>query len=338
MKAAFGIGALGLAALFVACYSPNIQNGAWSCDPPDNFVCPTGFTCDRTTFTCVQAIITDGGVQDVLPSFDLKSGPEMRTCDQRVAAGAFSNLVSLGAINTSADEKSIALSPDGGQIYFYSGGVFMTATLSGNRKTAGAATAVTLTGAPTTINGGSFASDGSYWLSGSVGGTTSVFQATRNSTTSFTVGAPHQPSSTCAFTDPIFTDGNSGGELYVAAPLGDPGCSSSNSMVAQGALDKLMGGFYGAFAGRGFRAPFVLPGGLTMLTGSSGSPSTLSVTTRAATNVQWVSPLAVSMGSIGAADDAQAVVSPDCSVLYLVSHRAGGAGGYDIFSADIASQ
>jgi hypothetical protein len=333
-----GAGVVAAAALAVACYNPSIRDGAFQCTQDEGFLCPTGLTCDRSTGLCVQHLSTDAGVGDALPRFDFSGPPAPRSCDERVIAGAFSHLTT---VHLDANiGHSLALSPDGAQLYWYDGaGTFTTAAVGSDKKTIGAPAAVALSGAPTTINGGSFAADGSYWFAGFLSPSWSLYQATRTNATTFTVGAAHLPTSGCAFQDPAFgAKVGSTSELYVSAPLGVSGCgTAADDFIAQGTADKQMGAFYGAFPGRGYSSPFVLPGGSTLLAAATqNGTSRLVYTTRASTDVQWASTSALPLGGADTTspNDLAAVVSPDCSTFYFIGKRPQGTG---IFAADIAA-
>jgi hypothetical protein len=330
-----------LAVGLVACFNPNPADGAFTCTADNDFLCPEGLACNKSTGLCVKTVNNDGGARDALPSFDGTPFVGPRTCEQRVQQGAFSGLVPLSTLNTAGDEHSIAIS--GSQIYYQTtGGVLMTATV--DKKSAGTPTAVTLTNFTGVgeLHGGSFTNDGSYWFAGSITGTTSLYQGHKVSATSFTVDLTndkHSPSVTdCTFLEPMLGDGIASGELYLSYQLNSGGvCDASKNFIVQGFADKNMGTFFGAFNGLGYRAPFLVSD-TTMLIGTTAASPSLYYTTRASADVQWTTALPLPMGSIGAAKDQQAVVSSDCSTLYLVSNRSGGAGGLDLWAADIAAQ
>jgi hypothetical protein len=333
--------ASGLAVGMVACFNPTPADGAWTCTMDEGYVCPSGLTCDRNAGLCVTRVPADLSGGDSLPNFDGTPFKTPRTCEQRVQQGAFSGLVNLGTgVNTANDETSLTV--DGTQIIYLSNGAPMTATLS-SPKTAGAGSALTIsaTTAITNFFGGSFAKDGSYWFAGLAGGTYSLYKAT-GSGTSWSATPQGAPTATgCAFRDPVFTDGDPTGELYVAYPLG--GCTNAPDTVAQGIAGRNIGGFYSAFPINGtyFGSPFVVQGGTTLLYASEGSNARLYYSTRAmsGTDAAWTAPQLLPMGAIGSGTrDVQAVVSADCSTLYLVSQRPGGSGGLDLWAADIAPQ
>lgn len=331
------------------CYTPHPQDGSWKCDVDHDYLCPDGLTCDRTNGLCVRQITPfDGGIDLSLP--DLASGPTVRSCDDKVAAGAFSNLTNLGAVNGSGDEHALALTPDGARVYFLDGaGALQTAALSG--KSAGAPSAVTISSGPTTLNGGSFTGDGTYWFSGTKAGATQLWSATKTSATMLTATTPLRPTATdCAFTDPVFSAGSAANELFIGYPLG--GCANG-AMIAIGAKDKDKGAFTGAVGMRNIRSPSLLPApdafARTLLMSTTGAGARLlysqrSVSTAGSQTIagSFSTPHEIPMDGIGAPNgsqgDVQAVVSPDCSTIYLVSDRAGGHGGLDLWAADIAAQ
>jgi hypothetical protein len=331
------------------CYTPHPQDGSWKCDADNNYLCPDGLTCDRSSLLCVHTITpSDGGIDLSLP--DLASGPTVRSCDDKVAAGAFSNLTNLGAVNGSGDEHALAITPDGARVYFLDGtGALETATLSG--KSAGAPSAVAIGGGPTTLNGGSFTSDGTYWFSGTMAGATQLWSATKTTPTTLTAMTPLRPTATdCAFTDPVFSAGSSANELFIGYPLG--GCANG-AMIAIGAKDKDKGAFIGAVGVRNLRSPSLLPApdafARTLLMSTTGTGARLLYSQRSVSMGgtgtipgSFSSPHAIPMDGIGAPGgtqgDVQAVVSPDCSTIYLVSDRSGGHGGLDLWAADIAAQ
>jgi len=104
----------GVAALVAAegCYGPSPEDGSFKCTPDLGGVCPAGLQCSAQGF-CVRNAGADGGSAPLDLAGDQASPPQMRTCDDRVMAGAFSNLTALTAANTSADEGHIALDPTG---------------------------------------------------------------------------------------------------------------------------------------------------------------------------------------------------------------------------------
>jgi len=337
-----GVVTASLAAGLVACYGPNPADGAFTCTADNGYLCPDGLTCDRAAMLCVKKIAPDLGGGDALPHFDGTPFNTARTCEQRVQQGAFSNLVRLGGLSTAADEASIALTS--GHILWLSNGTPMTATISG--KTAGAPSAVTITGTPavTTFTGGSFAKDGSYWFGGNAGPSTPTYLYKATGTLpSLTATAQPQPVATgCPFFDPTFTESDPAQELYISYPLAGCNMPQGRSIsVDQGVLGKNLGTFYIAFPAYGFRSPFVMPGGTTMIVASDGAGAQLFYSTRmsSGTDAAWTAPQPIPMGAIGAGTrDVQAVVSADCATIYIASERAGGAGGLDLYAADIAAQ
>jgi hypothetical protein len=199
-----------------------------------------------------------------------------RSCDERVIAGAFSNLVSIATVNTAADETAISVTADGAMLFYQSAGTVMTATLSG--KTASAPTVLNIAGAPAIIRGGSVNADGSYWFAGDdgAGGATSLFQA-KGTLPNFTAIALAQPTTAtlqtmCPFTDPIFRDGSSANDLYVTFRLS--GCQGL-LYVAGGMSNKQIGAFVSAFSQPGLQHATLLPGGLTMLASTTTSTPAL---------------------------------------------------------------
>jgi hypothetical protein len=337
------------ALVFAGCFSPDIKDGAYTCIEAEGFLCPEGLSClrakpDDKMGTCVAHAPADMAVYDATVTFDFTQQPQMRTCDERVRQGAFSNLTNLGAVNSAGDEHSLALSFDGKQIYFLDGaGVLQTSTLSSDGKSAPAPTPVTLGGTPpATFTGGSFASDGSLWFTGANGNISALYQATKVSATMFTVGAAQFPSASpaaanCLLSDAALTDGDSKKDLYVSWPLA--GCSAQ-PMIAQGQVGKYIGAFVGAVSAQGFHVPSVVAGGQTMLMASIGADSRLWYAERPTLDVTWSGPTELPLGAIGqpSGRDAQGVVNQSCSILYLVSQRAGGKGGLDLWAADIAAQ
>jgi WD40-like Beta Propeller Repeat len=334
-----------LLAIVVAagCYNPNPADGAFKCDSANGNLCPMGLHCDTSTGLCVhKPSLLDMSNSPITFDNDASVTPADRTCGQRVGDGAVSGLVNLGAVNGAGDESGLAVTNDGSRIYYLSGGALMTAPLT-NAKTAGAPQAVTVTGV-TTVFGISFGSDGSLYASGSAANVNQIFKLHLDSATQATLAMPtdaHQPIGGCPITDLALTNGDPTLPLYVAYPLA--GCSMPNgrgSYIAQGALDTQMGTFVTALPTSGYRAPYVLPDGLTMFLASVGATARLYYAQRPDTDSLWTGPLSLPLSSVGGngTRDAQAVVSPDCSTLYISSERAGGKGGLDLWAADIASK
>jgi hypothetical protein len=259
-----------------------------------------------------------------------------RSCDERVRSGAFSGLVNLAAANSAQAEESIALSMEGKRMYFMRAGALYTATIDpAAPKTLSDVTAVTVTGVDA-LNGGSVAADGTYWFSGTKGGVTRLYSGTLSGGALTVSQTTHLPQAACAFSDPVFVDGNTMLELYLTYPL--TGCGKA-PYVAQGVLDRNIGAFTSALATVGYRGPSVLPGGLTLIVSSSDS-ARLSWAERPSAISQWTGPHPLPLDGIGgpSSADLQAVVSPDCKTLYLVADRDGGLGGTDLWAADIAAE
>ncbi|HZS35306.1 MAG TPA: hypothetical protein VFF06_00690 [Polyangia bacterium] len=336
-----------MVAALAGCYEPTPADKGFKCTGDNDYLCPDGLSCDRVAGLCVSRLPDMQLIPSDLGFMVDASGPVApRSCDERVTHGAFSGLAPLTSLNTAADELSISISADGSRIFYQSSGAIMTATLSG--KSAGAPTVVNIAGAPAAFRGGSVNADGSYWFAGDdgAGGPTSLFQA-KGTLPNLTATAQALPTtatqqSMCAFHDPVFRDGSSANDLYIAYALG--GCGTP-PYIAQGASGKQLGAFFAAFPTAGFRFPSLLSGGLTMIVGGNAPTRRLFYATRPGTDqtmtdTTWVGPTALPLGGIAdsASQDWQAVVSPDCSKLYLVSVRAGGVGGADLYVADIAAQ
>jgi hypothetical protein len=323
------------------CYSPSPQDRGFKCDPSQGSICPEGLYCDPVLGLCVAQLVNhDMGLGDLHRSFDLNIAPGPRSCDDRVAAGAFSGVTNLGDANSPGDETSISVTSDGTRIYFMSDSTLMTAALT-SAKAAGAASPVTITGGPAIVQGGAVAKDGTFWFAGSDTASgpntnTQLYTGHFVDPTHLTVDGAHLPQGKCPFTDPALLDGDPAKELYVSYPLA--GCTEPvGPYIAQGLVDKQIGAFIGALAAPGFRAPSLLPGGLTMLFSSVGAGARLSYAQRPSQDALWTGP--TTLPGLGASvRDVQAVVSADCSVLWVVSERAGGHGGLDLWAADIAPQ
>ncbi len=330
-----------------ACYDPHPANGGFQCTIDNQFQCPQGLTCDRGLGLCLTGPADLAG-----PAMDLRfvvdaGPPGARTCDERVRQGAFSNLVNVGSANSSSDESSLSITQDGKNIFFMREGGFMTATLNG--KNSGVPQAVTISNGPAVLNGGSIAANGTLWFAGAAtaNGAATLYQGTLDAVSgSYVAVAQALPASTaCSFFDPVFLNGSATAELYLTYPLG--GCSGA-SYIARGANKMQLGTFYAATSlpqGSGLQHPSLTPDGLTLLFSTTDAHPKLMFAVRASTDstnddTQWNGPTPLSLGSIGAASggDYQAVVSPDCSTLFLVADRAGGRGGLDLWAADIAQQ
>jgi hypothetical protein len=327
------------AAAFVAvegCYGPNPADGAFKCTPDLGGVCPHGLVCSLQGY-CVRDGNPDGGGAPLDLAGDQATVPKVLTCDDRVMAGAFANLTALAPANTSSDEGHIALDPTGSapRLVFQRGNQFFTANISNsNRKQIDTPQLVTLTGGPTTLQGGSFTTDGKLWFAGTdAGGATGLYAGTPSGVTAFTVAAPRAPiASGCAFTDPVFMQGDSTFQMYAAFPLA--GCGS-DSYVVRGALDRNAGAFYSALPESGWASPSMTSSGLMLLV-SSTIEHRIYGATRSDFTYQFKSAGRIPMSAIGeSVSDFQAVVSADCLTIYFSSVRAGGAGGADLYAADI---
>jgi len=129
---------------------------------------------------------------------------------------------------------------------FQRGNQLFTASIStSDAKSIGAPQAVTLTPSPTALAGGSFTTDGKLWFAGTdVGGNTGLYAGTPSGAAAFTVAAPRQPiAAGCAFSDPVFMQGDATFQMYAAFPLA--GCAGA-SYVVRSALDRDAGAFYSA--------------------------------------------------------------------------------------------
>jgi hypothetical protein len=333
---------LALAAV-AGCYDPHPQDGAFKCDDANGFLCPMGLSCDRSSGLCVHhPSLLDMSNSPITFDNDASVTPPARTCGQRVAAGAIAGLTNLGAnVNSGGDEGGLAVSNDGTRIYYFSGATLMTAPLT-SAKQAGAATAVTVNGV-NPVYGISFGSDGSLYVSGVAAGVNQIFKLHMDSPTQATLvdttKDAHLPIGGCAITDLALTGGDPTKPIYLGYPLA--GCSMPDgrgSYIAQGSLDTQMGTFLTAVPVSGYRSPFVLPDGMTLLFASVGSSARLFTAVRPDTDSLWTGPDSLPLSSVGGNGnrDAQAVVSPDCKTLYISSDRAGGKGGLDLWAADIA--
>jgi hypothetical protein len=181
-------------------------------------------------------------------------------------------------------------------------------------------------------------------------GTTQLWSATGTGA-ALTAATPLRPTaSDCAFTDPTFSAGNSANELFIGYPLG--GCANG-AMIAIGGKDKDKGSFFGAVAMRGVRSPTLLPAPdnftRTLLMSSTGNGARILFSNRSTSTVgsttypgSFSAPHVVPMSGIGEPSgtqgDVEAVVSPTCSTIYLVSDRPGTKGGLDLWAADIAAE
>jgi hypothetical protein len=318
--------------LVTGCYSPQPAERGFRCDGTTQFACPPGFTCDQSLGLCVTPSQPDLAMRQVLHNFDLSPGEGQRSCADRVVAGAFGAPSALTSLNTSGDETAIALTSDGKRIYYLAGGALMTAALTAP-KTAGAPMVVTVANGPAPLDGFTLA-DGNLWLSGSRGGKSGLVKALFSDPATAAVDSTPVPEAACAISDPVFLDGSSAKELYVAFPLA--GCTDARgSYVAQGLVGKNIGAFVSALTTPGWRAPSLLPGGLTMLVSSTGATPRLSWAQRTSIEAQWSGPYPLDAKALGSTRERQGVVSPDCNTFYFVGQRAGGAGGLDLWAADI---
>ncbi len=320
-----------------ACYRPEPVDGAFTCSPDLGGLCPNGFTCNAHGL-CVHPTAREMGGAPLDLAGDQASVQHPRTCDDVIQAGQFSNLTPLAAVNTAADETHLALDESAGtrRLLFQRGNQIFAAVVAGNDpKSVAAPQAVTLTGAPTTILGGSFTTDGKLWFAGTTGGTTSLYSAAPNGATGFTVSAPRAPQGTCPFSDPFFMQGDSTFQLYVTYALA--GCGGA-PYVARGALDRNLGAFFSALPEPSWGTPTMSPTGLLLIVAGQSTDKHLYAAARSDFQFQFVNAGRVPMGAIGEGiEDRQMVVSADCRTAYLVSVRSGGAGGADLYAADIAA-
>ena len=121
--------------------------------------------------------------------------------------------------------------------------------------------------------------------------------------------------------------------MYVGFPLG--GCAG-DSYVVRGALDRNAGAFYSALPESGWASPSMTTSGLMLLVSSTIGDHRIYGAQRSDFTYQFTSAGRISMSAIGEAmSDFQAVVSADCRTIYFSSLRAGGAGGADLYAADI---
>jgi hypothetical protein len=114
----------------------------------------------------------------------------------------------------------------------------------------------------------------------------------------------------------------------------DAACGASDVLL--GAVDRPLGAFSVALASSGWGSPSLLPGGRTLVVASLPRPSQLAYAVRAAGDVNFGGPTPLPLDVLGGnGSDEQLVVTPDCSRAIVVSSRAGGAGGTDLWSLDI---
>jgi hypothetical protein len=332
-------GALGVA-LGQGCYRPQPADSAFTCSPDLGGLCPAGLVCSPQGF-CVQTITHDGGATALDLSGDQATVPHLRSCDERVQAGAFSNLTPLSPANTAADEEHIALDPSmtAPRLFFQRGNSLFCASIStSDPKSISAPVSVTLTGGPANLHGGSFTTDGKFWFSGSDSTGAGLYAGTPSGSATFTVAAARQPISTgCPYSDPWFMQGDSTFQLYAGFPLA--GCSG-DSYVVRGALDRNAGAFYSALPESGWAAPSMTSSGLLLIVSSTIGGRHLYAASRTDFQYLFASAGRIDLsGSIGEAiEDRQAVVSSDCKTIYFSSVRTGGAGGADLYAADIAAE
>jgi hypothetical protein len=318
------------------CYAPHPADGAFRCAVDLGRLCPTGLSCDVASGLCVRpSTAIDMGYGSVDFSADAGLPLVPQSCDDRVRAGALSGLTNLTAANSAQAESALALSGDGKRMYFLRAGALYTATIDpASPKAVGAVTPVTVAGFDS-LNGGTVATDGSYWFSGTKGNVTRLYSGTLSAGALTVSATSHAPQGMCVFSGPVFLGGDPTSELYLAYPLA--GCSQPASYVAVGLTDRNIGAFVSALMLPGYRAPSLLTGGRTLLVSTSDTRR-LAWAERPDANAQWTGPHALPLDGLGvpSGGDDQAVVSPDCKTLYLVADRAGGLGGTDLWAADIA--
>ena len=92
----------------------------------------------------------------------------------------------------------------------------------------------------------------------------------------------------------------------------------------------------------GMRVPGLVVADETLLAAIRSDASLEQLANGATLPGSFSTPHPVPMSAIGdpsgTQGDVEAVVSPDCSTIYLVSDRAGTKGGLDLWAADIAAQ
>jgi hypothetical protein len=323
----------------VSCYRPEPSDGAFTCSVDFGGLCPGGFVCSPQGL-CIQTTGHDMGGAPLDLAGDQASPPVVRSCDDKIAAGAFSNLTALTALNTSADEEHLALDPSmtAPRLFFVRSNQVYAAPISAtDRKMVSTPQAVTVTSGPTTVTGLNFTNDGVLWLSGTTGGMTGMYGATATNATTYTAPAPRAPiAANCAFSDAFFMQGDSTFQMYAAFPLS--GCAGP-SYVVRGALDRNAGAFYSALGQAGWAAPTMTASGLLLIVSSTGSDRHLWTAARSDLPYQFVTANQIDMSSIGAGiEDRQALVNADCTTIYFSSVRSGGAGGADLYAADIAAE
>jgi hypothetical protein len=322
-----------------SCYRPEPAPGSFRCSPDLGGLCPSGLLCSHEG-VCVRAGDIDMGSLPLDLAGDQSALPFARTCDDQLQAGAFTNLTPLSAANTPADEEHLALDPSttAPRLLFQRGNQLFAAAIStSDPKSISAPQVVTLTGGPATLNGGSFGSDGTLWLSGTDVGGTGLYAGTSTGLASFTMNGPQAPiSATCAFSDPFVQHHFGISPMYAAFPLA--GCSGA-SYVVSGAVGRNLAAFYSALPDSSWAAPSLSPSTLTLLVSSTGADRHLYAAPRSDPQYQFGGTSRVYMPALGeATEDRQAVVSADCHTIYFSSVRSGGAGGADLYAADIAAQ
>ena len=320
----------------VACYNPNPQPGSFLCSSDLGSLCPNGLTCSPQG-VCVRPDTLDLGRSPFDLAGDQSLVVEPRTCEQLVQQGAFTGLVPLTGANTAADEGHIAIDPTGtGRLVFQRGNqLFTAAFMPGNPKAIGTPQAVTLTGGPATLHGGSFTADGKLWFASTDAGNTSLYSGTAVGDHEFTVAAPRSPvTSACAFSDPVFSTFDASKSLFAAYALA--GCGGK-SYIVQGIADRNIQAFYSGLDDAGWSSPSLTNSGLGLIVASADANPHLFFALRTGTSFQFVGAARISMTGLGGdgLQDRQLVVSADCRTLYLSSVRAGGMGGADLYAADI---
>lgn len=342
MRALARIGLVGLAcslALFAAaCYRPEPVDGGFRCSRDLGTSCPGSLVCSAAGL-CVLPSGLDMARAPLDLAGDQATSLAPRNCEERLRQGAFSNLVPLSTANTAADEGHLALDSTGaGRLLFQRAGqLYVAGFASSDHKTLEAPQLVTLTPALNSLHGGSFATDGKYWFSGTVAGTTSLYVATPAGGAAFTVGAARAPSTTgCAYTDPVFVENIATQSMFVGYELA--GCGGA-SYVARGLAERNLGAFYSALVDKGWTTPSLSPSGLSLIVQSSVGTPALYAAQRSDFQFQFTSAVRIPMASIGEPiEDHQLVVSADCRTAYFASVRTGGVGGVDLYAADIAAE
>ena len=321
------------------CYGPSTPDGAFTCSPDLGGACPAGLQCSPGGI-CVHALGKDMNGNPLDLAGDQAQPKLVRTCDDKILAGAFTGFTALTALNTAADEQHLALDITAAapRLLFQRGNQVFASTISTSAPTTVAAPqAVTLTGGPAAISGGTFTTDGHYWFAGTAGGVTGLYEGTPSGATSFAVAAPRAPSgAVCPFSDPFFMQGDSTFQMYLGYPLG--GCGGQ-SFVVRSALDRNVGAFYSALPDPGWTAPSMTPSGLMLIVSSTLGGRHLYASRRDDFQFQFTTAARIPMTAVGeSSEDRQAVVNADCSAIYFSSVRTGGAGGADLYAATIEAQ